>query len=680
MNKSLFKKIIGSAVILLIALDVFAYEINIFADNLEYDERSNQLLAKGNVIFEWKGKKVFADYVEFGKKTVKANNNVKIEESENTIYADNVTYDYDEKSGCIEQTFGHQHSSNVFIHAKSMEIQNKNVYAINGIKLSKCDLDNPHVHIRAKHGKLILNKRLTIYNAVFYIGEIPVFYFPIFTKSLKSNKSFGSDLNFKISPQFPDNKAMYLNMMLSSALSESLKGKVSADFFKESGNSHEIKIDYKTQDTTGSIFANETNKLEKWGLKANYFKMINSIWSVQSVAWVANKDIDNYSYEDNKWSIWDSFFVGFYPYFHSYATVTRYGCNTNLNMTISDKAYSNLEGHKASYTLLPYIELTSYSRNIFMAIIHKFYFWYQNVCYLNDYKNHYNPYKSEIYLKYKLMRTFKFWNPLTLVPALKIKLAPSSTDDFRETELGGFFTKYSGSLNTNFRVSDWMDWNAKYSLKAVTNKNSLYVETSRNDYGIGKNSISFNNNMYFGKQTMIQNSFSYNLQQYRSNDIKNSKWSPFITEVACILNNYMTIFAKQIQVLTPFGFGSLNLDLTIGQLDKAYLNFGSFYQRYNRSGFYKNREINNTLGFGLCLTPKWRIDYNIKATISFDHLSQNKIAEQELKIFRDLHCYTLGIVLKKAIKDGGVLFNFRTRTNTSLKEERRATWWISKEE
>ncbi len=103
--------------------------------------------------------------------------------------------------------------------------------------------------------------------------------------------------------------------------------------------------------------------------------MINSVWGVRSRAWVANKGIDNYSYEENKYDIWDLFFVDYYPYFHSYATVTKYGYNTNLNMTIKHKAYSSLEGHKeASYTLFPYIELTSYYRNIFMGIIHKFYF------------------------------------------------------------------------------------------------------------------------------------------------------------------------------------------------------------------------------------------------------------------------------------------------------------------
>jgi LPS-assembly protein len=693
MKKFLFKKIVVSSVItLLLTLNVFAREINILADNLEYDERSSQLLAKGNVIFEWEGKKVFADYVEFDKKTVKIHGNIKVEESGNTIYADNVTYNYDEENGCMEETSGH-HPSGVFIHTKFMEMQNKDTYAINGIKLSKCDLDNPHIHIKAKHGKLILNKRLTIYNAIFYIGKIPIFCFPIFTKSLKSDKSFGSDLKFEINPKLADNKTLYLNTAVSCVLSESLKGKVFADFLKKSGNFRGIKIDYAAKDATGSIFANETNNFEKWALMTDYFRMVNRMWGLRSKVQVTNnKNIDNYHYYERRRNIWGSFLpnsLHFYPYSRFYATLTRHGCDTNLNMSIEyNEAYEEYNEHKASYILLPNIELISYSRNVFAGIMHKFHFMYQNVYekyqyeqnyYSDDYETYDNSFHKRnsfiinSYLNYKLMKTFKFRNLFILVPALKIELAPSITDNFREKKLDGL--RYSGSLNTRFKVKDWMDWNVNYSLKAKTKKNSLCMETSSNNYGIEKNSVFFNNNMYFGEQTMIQNYFSYNLQQYRLNDTKNSRLSPFITEVMCILNNYITVFAKQEQFLDPFRFGSLNLDLTIGKLNKAYLNFDAFYQRYNKSELFKNREINNTLGFGLCLTPKWRIDYNIKATISLDSLPYARVAEQELKICRDLHCYTLGIVLKETNNNEEIFLKFSAKTKKG-----KAAWWSSEEE
>ncbi|GHT04224.1 hypothetical protein AGMMS49929_08300 [Endomicrobiia bacterium] len=712
MKNFLSKKIaVCVAILLLAVLKVFGYEINIFADNLEYDERSNQLFAKSNVILGWEGKKVFADYVEFEKKTVKAHGNVRVEESENTIYADNVTYNYDEKNGSIEETFGNHHSSNVFIRAKSMEIKNKDTYAINGIKLSKCDLDNPHIHIRAKQGKLILNKRLIIYNAVFYIEKIPIFYLPVFTKSLKSDKSFGSDLKFEINPKFTDKKSIYLNMLISCALSESLKAKVSADFFNKSGNSQEIKIDYKEKDASGSISVNEPQNLEKRTLKADYFRTIDSIWNVRSKVWITkDKGIDNYRHEYNKWDIWDSFLSlkNFYPYSYSYVTTTRHGNDTNLNISVEHKAYNDSANeHKVSYTLLPKIELTSHYRNIFMGIMRKFSFMYQNVYrryqyeqvyYSDDYETYDKSfYQSKSRLNYKLLRAFKVGNPLTLVPALKIVLKPSSTGDFGQKEYRGLFTKYSGSLNTRFRVNDWMDWNIKYSLRARTKKNSLCVETLSGGNGIEKNSVSFNNDMYLGKQTMVQNSFSYNLQR------KNNRLSPLITEVTYMLNDYTTVFAKQTQVLYPLRLGSLNLDLAVGQLDKAYLNFGAFYQeyqfdkiqmddkdylkhitlsqRYDKSGFYKTREINNTLGFGLCLTPKWRIDYNIKATIPLN-ISRIAIGEQKLKIYRDLHCYIFSIALKYSIKDNKseIFFKFTPKSKASSNKEKKAAWWSSKEE
>jgi LPS-assembly protein len=692
MKNFLFKEIVvSSIVILLLSLNGFAYEINIFADNLEYYEHSSQLLARGNVVFGWEGKKAFADYVEFNKKTVKASGNVKVEESGNTIYADSVTYNYDEENGCIEETFG-RHASNVFVHTKSMEMQNKNTYAINDIKLSKCDLDNPHIHVKAKRGKIILNERLTIYNAVFYIGKIPVFYFPIFTKSLKSDKSFGSDLKFEINPKLANNKTLYLNTVISCVLSESLKGKVFADFFKKSAKLYGIKIDYTAQDANGSIFAKETNNFEKWGLTADYFHIINSIWSLRSRIWVTNNKNNLVNYHQREWArmnienLFLSNSLRLYPYSHSYVTVIRGGCDTNLNMSVEHKTYERDSGHKVSYIFLPNIELTSYSRNVFMGIIHKFHFRYQNVYgqyqynqdyYSNDYEiydNYFykgNSFTIISYLNYKLMRIFKFGNPVTVVPAIKIELVPSN---IREKKLDGLL-RYSGSLNTRFRVKDWMDWNVNYSLKATTKKNSLRMGTSSNDYSIGKNSISFNNNMYFGKQTMVQNFFSYNLQQHRLNDTKNNKLSPLVTEVTSILNSYITVFARQEQLLDPFRLGSLNLDLTIGKLDEAYLNFDIFYQRYNKFELCRNQEMNNTLGLGLCLTPRWRINYDIKSTISLDSLSCGRISEQKLKIYRDLHCYTLGIVWEKTNNNEGIFLKFSAKTNVE-----KAAWWSSEEE
>jgi LPS-assembly protein len=690
MKNLLFKGIIVFAVILLSALNAFAHKIDIFADNLEYDEQVGKLFAKGNAIFNWEEKKVFADYIEFDKKTVKASGNVKVEESGTTIYADSVTYNYDEGTGHIDETFGY--SSSAFIQAKSIEMQNKDMYTIKGIKLSKCDLDNPHTHFRAKHGKLELNKRLTIYNAIFYIGKVPVFYLPIFTKSLKGDKSFGSDLKIEFNPKFEGN-SMYLNTVISCALSESLRGKFSADFLRKKRNSYGITIDYLTENANGNIDINETNNFKKWKITSNYLHIINSIWNVRYMAWFkSDMEPDNYHLDDgNTWDYWDSlsFSLKLYPCSNLHASVIRQGLNTNLNMSIMYKAYSDTdESRKLSQILFPKVELASYSRKIFLGIRHDFYFMYQNVYrqYLeyNIFENFNNSlYKNDSRLYYKLMRDFKFGNQFTLIPAIKIEAKQFSKDDISgQKQNGGFIINYIGSLNARFRVTDWMDWNVNYHLNTRTKMKSFDIETSKNDYGIEKNSLSFNNNMYFGESITVQNFFAYSLKQYRypEENIDN-KCLPFATEIMCTFNPDITLFLKQEQFINPFKFNSIKLDLTIGKLEKAYLNFGTFYQRYDKHlKLHRSREVDNILGVGIWLTPKWKLNCNIKTTISFDSISNNRINEYEFRIFRDLHCYNFSITWQKRAdkKSGEFFFKFNAKTNASS-DKKKAIWNLDDE-
>jgi len=286
MNRILFKKIIAFIVVLMSAVSAFAYEVSIVADNLEYDEKHKQFSAKGNVILDWEGKKVCADCAEFktDKKTMSAHGNVKIEESENIIYADSVTYDYDKESGEIKETFGY--SSKVFIRAKSMEKLDKEIYMINNVKLSKCDLDNPHIHFKAKRGKLISNKRVIIYNAVLYIGKLPVFYLPLLMRSLKDKKSFFSKLKFKFRPYYKRDDGLLLKMIVSYPLTSSLKAKAIFDHLGKGKPAYGGKINYKTESAGGKISALNINDLiegkKDSGIYGSYFQKVNTLWTVRS--------------------------------------------------------------------------------------------------------------------------------------------------------------------------------------------------------------------------------------------------------------------------------------------------------------------------------------------------------------------------------------------------------------
>ena len=118
--------------------------------------------------------------------------------------------------------------------------------------------------------------------------------------------------------------------------------------------------------------------------------------------------------------------------------------------------------------------------------------------------------------------------------------------------------------------------------------------------------------------------------------------------------------------MNPIRFQSAQLDIKIGETEKAYFNFGAFYQYYdektNPTMYYRSKELDNTLGFGLWITPKWRLDYNVRLTSRIDKI-YTKMNEHEFRIYRDLHCYNFGLTWRIRGIYHEVFFKFDLKTN-----------------
>ncbi|MDR1926403.1 MAG: hypothetical protein LBQ13_01795, partial [Endomicrobium sp.] len=611
MNKSLLKKIIIFIFMLLPALKAFAYEVGIAADNIEYDEKNGKVSAKGNVAIDWENRKVCADYVEFSidKKIMNAYGNVKIEKSGDIIYAESVTYDYDYKIGSIKDSFAC--SSSLFIRAKYMEKRAEDVYAINKVKISNCDLDNPHTCFIANSGKLTLNKRITLYWPFFYIGKIPVFVLPIFTKSLKGGKSFTPDFKVVLEPGNTSDCGLFLRTRGLYSFSESSTGEIIYDYLGSRGNGYGGEFDYTVQNAKGSIYAyfidDLIDKKEKWALRSYYWQKINSKWTMRSQVELMNdKRFNNYYNQNDREKIMNTLY--------SYISLTRQGQNTNLSMGASRKDNYDSESHSYNMVtaMLPHVKFTYYHKNIFWGIIHNF-----DVSCGNDYRKYSENkffYKDTGIFKYNLTKAFRLGKRFTLKSSLGLSENWTDKNDNNDMD-NTFISKYLGNFNSRLRITNWMDWDVKYSLTARADKNSLHINSSANDCGIETNQASFVNYMYVGDRITVRNAVSYTFKQYRRDNLDiGNRISPFITEITWTPKHYITAQANQSQFLEPFKFRDLKIYFKIGNFEKAYFKFGAFYQKY------ADWQMNNILGFGLWPTPKWRFDYNIRTSLLFDSL------------------------------------------------------------
>ncbi|MDR0956337.1 MAG: hypothetical protein LBL77_00445 [Endomicrobium sp.] len=662
MRKLIIKKTIMLGFVFLFPFSVLASEIDIAADVIEYVENSGRLSARGHVVISMKDKKIYADSIDFDVKTnvMNAFGGVKVEETKSPVYADSITYCYDTKVSNLKNVFAYS-SNKAFIRLESMTGINKYTFKIHNIKLSTCDLNEPHFYFKSNHGKLILNKQIIVYNAVFYIGKIPIFYLPVVTKSLKSEKGFGSNLKIKVNPG-KEFDAFSLKTAVLCSLSESFDGKFVYNYFSEKGNGFGTKIKYKTANVIGNFYVytikDKVESTRNWTVRSNYFHRIKEALTVRTKGkFVGSRMFNSYYDQIN--------LKGSLNRLKSYLSLTRQFSRVNLSCDFEyNSNYDSLESKcKIPFINSPKISLDFYQRNLFWGIIHKPYFEY-SYKYAEHSKNNYF-YKNKTLFTYMLTKCFKVWW-MSLTPSFEI------TENWNDRDDNGyldyyFFTQYGPGLKTKCRVTSWMDWNIDYNIKARTKKNSIYVfDNLADDYGIEKHGFNLSNNMYIGDRITTRNSISYNFLQNRASTSEIQKWSPLITEFT-YSKYFATFIIKEGQFINPFRFNSLQFYVNVGMLEKSYLNFGIFYQRYDDVAmFYKNREIDNIFGFGVWLSSKWRLDCNIKTTTDFNNIIM-KIKEQEIKLYRDLHCYNLGISFKKIENQNYLIYcKFDMKTNMSF--------------
>jgi LPS-assembly protein len=664
MSKSIKRVIIFVSVFLSAMSNIFAKEVYIAADNLEYIKNCSKINVSNNVILNWADKKLYADYAEFiiNKKIMNAHGHIKLEEGNTTIYADSISYKYDDETGNIREIFAY--SAPMFIRAESINRHGSDIFTIKNIKFSNCDLDNPHTYFKSKCGRLVLNKRITIYNAIFYVGKVPVFYLPILTRSLRGRNGLGSNLRFKIEPGLISSNQLILKTAISCSLAKFSRGKFIYDYLAERGDGYGGEIKYLTNKAIGNIYIytikDLVDKKKRWALMFNHFYKLNNLWTLRSKSKFMNDRIFNNYYNQNNRDKDTNRLV-------SYASIARSGCNNNL---IVDFRYNSdydvlAETYKTSSIKIPSVHLDFFNKNFFCGIIYRSEFRYNN-----EYAQHSNGnyfYRNTSLLKYMLIKNFKLVKKTTLTPTLEVVGNWYNKDRFGNF-CNTFFAQYGGTLNLRFRIANWINSNVKYSYRARTRGNSFYTDTSANDYGIGTNNIVFSNFVYIGDSTTIRNSVAYNLLNFRLNTLH--CWTPFITEV--IWNpKHLVVYVRESQFVDVCKFNSFQVDIRVGKLNKSYLNFSAFYQHYNDWVLsHRSNKINNIFGFGVWLTPKWRLDYNIRSTFLTD-LSIVAIDEHEFRVYRDLHCYNLTLKCRMLRNfNWHIGFKFDVKTNMPFGESK----------
>lgn len=159
--------------------------VMIDADKVSFDQPSHMAYGDGNAVILYHGTTLRADHIRLNSETrdAWAEGNVRLNRhtEEWVVPAAHINFDTQK----FEATQIRGFFDPVIISADAVRSVTTNYYVYTRGKLTTCDYEQPHYSWQATRGEIWPNDRIVMYNCTLRFGDIPVFWLPMMTWSLK---------------------------------------------------------------------------------------------------------------------------------------------------------------------------------------------------------------------------------------------------------------------------------------------------------------------------------------------------------------------------------------------------------------------------------------------------------------------------------------------------------------
>lgn len=161
-------------------VDITATDRNTYIDQIA--------TADGNVVVRYLDDTIFADHVIFDRSTnvVTANGNVRIYSGGRVYRGDSITYNLTTKAMTSSAFFGEDYPK--LFSGKQVTTPEFNHYHLTNGTFTTNNRENPSFHMEAGTIEYRPGNEVVLKNVVVYIGQVPVFYLPIFVQALNDSR------------------------------------------------------------------------------------------------------------------------------------------------------------------------------------------------------------------------------------------------------------------------------------------------------------------------------------------------------------------------------------------------------------------------------------------------------------------------------------------------------------
>lgn len=167
--------------------------IRIKADAMDHDQATDIITARGNVEMQWQGATLTSDSATYDrtKQLIKATGNVVIVKGGDSIKGESVAVDLESGRGELAKGTIFLKQNNMHIAGTSISRTGENDYSASQGSYTTCDAAVPSWRFGASDLDMTVDEYGTAKNVVFYIKNVPVFYFPYAVFPVKRERQSG---------------------------------------------------------------------------------------------------------------------------------------------------------------------------------------------------------------------------------------------------------------------------------------------------------------------------------------------------------------------------------------------------------------------------------------------------------------------------------------------------------
>lgn len=533
------------------------------------------------------------------------------------------------------------------LEAKDIEVK-QDQYILKKAELTCCSIEKPHYTLYVGKADLIPEDRIIAYNAVLKIGKVPVFYFPIFYRSLNTDRLFTTYIDF-------DQSANTGFGFLTSTVyaRNNFRAAANLDYYTKSGIGYGLDIGYlDPQKFRGSLQAytiyDEEKNEQRWGVDGGYWWQIHdssdSLNNKGGAIYFSQFETRNVSDADFN----DDFFRS-NPYVVSPDKLTRASIVRQTRKSTFRVSYSNrreLNPDNKTYSnaeeILPKVDL----------IFNPFVLPYTGGV-VNNFSVSFNNTRIEDYdfvqyfqAKWNSAKDFKLHKNFTLTPSVFynqeiILKDPTNNDEDK------FVGRYGGQLNLRSNlITGMLDIGYRYARRnqegALTSENPFDPKEEENLVYI-QNYYLPTPNIYFKLGS------GYNLQNSQDSWEAKYRVEPILAEVGYFSQKT----GSSIYIQNLYDIHNANqafvIDAILKNLSGSSAKFGVVNYSTNRDSFLFTTQFT--------IAPKnitWRTDMGLNFEIND---SSVHAYSKHIKVYKDFHDVSLMVGVRD--RNQNLSFSFR---------------------